>query len=118
LNRAERAVLLSPGPEIGLADLPPAISSQAPAAAAFQPFGSPPPCEAPPPWLDKPLHDARQQVVDDFESRYLSHLLRETGGRICETAQRAGIGERSLYELMRRHHLNKEDFRPRRPGGD
>jgi DNA-binding NtrC family response regulator len=43
---------------------------------------------------------------------------RGRGRRVRETAQRAGIGERSLYELMRRHHLNKEDFRPGRPGGE
>jgi DNA-binding NtrC family response regulator len=117
VNVVERAVLLSPGSEIRLTDLPTAISSQAPATAAFQPLGSPLTCEAPPSWLGKPLHDARQRAVDDFESRYLSHLLQETGGRICETARRAGINERSLYELMRRHHLHKEDFRPGRPGG-
>lgn len=118
INVVERAVLLSPGPEIRLIDLAKTISSQAVATAVSQPPGSPPSGEAQPPWLGRPLHDARQQVVDDFESRYLSALLRETGGRISETARRAGINERSLFELMRRHRLRKEDFRPRQPRAD
>jgi DNA-binding NtrC family response regulator len=53
INVVERAVLLSPGPEIGLTDLPITISSQA--AAAFRPLGPLPPGEAQPPWLGKPF---------------------------------------------------------------
>ena len=119
INVVERAVLLGEGPEIGLGDLPEAISGQASALApaASRPPGMPPPAEAQTAWLDRPLHDAREQVVANFESRYLSHLLRETGGRVGEAARRAGINERSLFELMRRHRLRKEDFRPGRSSG-
>ncbi len=115
INVVERAVLLSPGPEIRLVDLPRAIASQAPAAAAADPLAVAQPGAAPPVWLDKPLRQARRDVVTAFESAYLTHLLRETRGQITETARRAGINERSLYELMRRHGLRKEDFRARRP---
>jgi len=38
-------------------------------------------------------------------------LLRQTAGRVGETARRAGIDPRSLYTKMRRHGLRKEDFR-------
>ncbi len=118
INVVERAVLLSPGPEIRLADLPRAISSLDPGASASHPPGPPLPGEALSPWVGEPLLDAREQVVGEFESRYLSHLLRETGGRIHETARRAGINERSLYELMRRHGLRKEHFRLHRARND
>jgi DNA-binding NtrC family response regulator len=37
--------------------------------------------------------------------------LRETGGRVGETARRAGINQRSLYEKMKQLGLRKEDFR-------
>ena len=113
INVAERAALLSPGPEVGLADLPRAIASQAPAAAAFQPREPLAPGGSQPSWLGEPLQDTRQQVLADFESRYLSQLLQETRGQIGETARRASINERSLYELMRRHGLRKEDFQDR-----
>ena len=119
INVVERAVLLAPGPEVGLADLPSAISSRAAAgAAASGPLAPPPPGEARPPWLGRPLQDARRQVLDDFESRYLTHLLNEAGGRISTAARSAGINERSLYELMRRHGVRKEEFRTRRAGAD
>jgi DNA-binding NtrC family response regulator len=49
--------------------------------------------------------------VASFERRYLSHLLRETGGAIGETAARAGINPKTLYEKMKTHDLRKEDFR-------
>lgn len=50
-------------------------------------------------------------AVTEFERTYLSRLLRETGGRVGETARRAGVSERSLYELMRGAGLDKADFR-------
>ena len=112
INVVERAVLLSPGPEIGVADLPRAISTP---GAGVSVQGAARPAE-PAAWRGKPLGEARREVVGAFEKAYLTDLLRATGGRIGETARQAGLSERSLYELMRRHGLRKEVFRPaRRP---
>ena len=52
--------------------------------------------------------------MEAFERTYLSRLLERTGGRVGETARLAGISERSLYDLMRRSGLRKEDFREHR----
>lgn len=60
---------------------------------------------------DRSLAEARQEVVHAFEREYLRRLLTATGGRIGETARRAGIQPRSLYEKMKRHGLRKEEFR-------
>jgi len=62
-------------------------------------------------WLQKPLGEVRGVVLTNFERAYLAGLLRETRGRIGETARRAGIQPRSLYEKMQRYGLRKEDFR-------
>ena len=70
--------------------------------------------EVPPEVLSRPLSEARKEILAAFETRYLSVLLRKTGGRIGKTAARAGITERSLYDLMKRRGLRKDDFRPRR----
>jgi DNA-binding NtrC family response regulator len=51
------------------------------------------------------------------EAAYLEELLRTTGGRIGETARRAGIDPRSLYTKMRRYGLRKEDFKDVRTRG-
>jgi DNA-binding NtrC family response regulator len=53
----------------------------------------------------------REAFLADLERQYFSGLLRATRGRIGETAKRAGIHERSLYEKMKKLGLRKEDFR-------
>jgi DNA-binding NtrC family response regulator len=66
-------------------------------------------------WTSRPLREVRKEVVDLLEVRYLRALLEETGGRIEETARRAGINTRNLFEKMRRHGIRKQEFRGR-PG--
>ena len=48
--------------------------------------------------------------MESFERAYLSGLLKATGGRVGQTAKRAGIEPRSLYDKMKHHGLRKEDF--------
>jgi DNA-binding NtrC family response regulator len=111
VNTMERAVLLADGDEIGTDDLPARIrtddGSPRGAVSPFQwRFDS-----VPDDLLEKPLIEARNEVVSAFESRYLSDLLAATGGRIGEAAERACINERSLYDLMKRRGLKKESFK-------
>jgi DNA-binding NtrC family response regulator len=40
--------------------------------------------------------------------------MQETGGKIGETARRAGMEPRSLFDKLKRHGLRKEQFRPGR----
>ena len=61
--------------------------------------------------LDKYLPDARAEIVARFERAYATRLLEVTKGKIGETAKRAGINQRHLYDLMKRHGLRKEDFK-------
>ena len=115
MNVIERAMLLCESSEITLTDLPQSIASRtttsaegkipAFAAASSKTLGED--------WLRKPLKDVREAFIENLERRYLEGLLRETCGRIGETARRAGIKERSLYDKMKRHGLRKEDFRHR-----
>ncbi len=106
INVLERAVLLTRGPRISLGDLPPSISGPSPRASSARR-----PLELPSGVFDAPIPQARRRVVEAFERTYLSRLLQESGGRVGETARRAGISERSLYDLMRRCGLAKEAFR-------
>lgn len=117
MNVIERAMLLSSGEVISVNDLPSGISGLAP---DFEPeFPTPQDIEeerlsVPQEWLKQPLRDAREKLLAEFERAYLVALLQDTGGRIGETARRAGIQPRSLYEKMKRLGLRKEDYRPRR----
>jgi len=121
INVVERAVLICAGAEIGLDDLPRAITGRASDPAK----GREPGCGAIAAAFDKasgakrrPLVEARRDMVAAFEKAYLAQLLTETGGRIGETARVAGINARFLYDLMRRYGLRKEDFRKARRGAD
>jgi DNA-binding NtrC family response regulator len=116
INVMERTVLLSEGEEIRLADLPENIarfagSSGNGTAPRTSGRGS---LALPEDWLDKPLRSARREVLEAFERAYLSGQLQATSGRIGETARRAGLDPRSLYEKMKELGLRKEDFRPTR----
>jgi DNA-binding NtrC family response regulator len=108
INVVERAVLLSHGTELGLADLPP------PVIAGRRVPGGPDALAAPlvdPAWFERPLLDARARVVAAFERRYLERLLAATGGRIATTAERAGVNPRTLFDVLQRHGLDKKAFR-------
>jgi DNA-binding NtrC family response regulator len=113
INVIERAVLLAPADSIRLADLPRSIGGARPREPAA---GAGAAADAVVPRADLPLEEARRAALAEFTRSYLSAQLRATGGRVGETARRAGISERSLYELMKRYGLRKEDFRavPRR----
>lgn len=52
-----------------------------------------------------PYHDEKRQILDDFERRYLTDALRLYHGKLNEVAQRSGISQRQLYNLLRKHNL-------------
>jgi DNA-binding NtrC family response regulator len=113
INVIERATLLSPGPQIGLSDLPPVIGE---ASTVVSPTaGGDGHGLLPRDWLSRPLKELRRELLAEVDRRYLGELLRATNGRIGEAAARAGVDERSLYDLLRRYGLRKESFKPPRP---
>jgi DNA-binding NtrC family response regulator len=111
INALERAVLLAGGERIGPQDLPLRVRAEEDGSGAGEPldwrFR-----DLPPRLLERSLAEARKEIVSAFERRYLAGLLSTTKGRIGEAAGRAAINERTLYDLMRRHGLKKEDFKP------
>jgi len=118
VNAMERAFLLGMTDELRTEDLPVRIVTAVKGTdrASFGPTASGPVTPLPDDLLAKSLSEARKEVVAAFETRYVAALLDATGGRIVDTAARAGVNERSLYELMKRHGLKKETFKqPRRP---
>lgn len=114
INVIERAMLLCDDDRITIEDLPQAIGGR-----GARPFvvlaegGHNPGTHVPESWLQKPIREGRARVVADFEREYLAGLLHLTGGRVGETAKRAGIEARSLYDKMKKYDLRKEDFKHR-----
>lgn len=105
INVVERAALLCSGEEIRIEDLPRSVSGRSDPnpPGAFATLSDT--------WRSLGLRDARREVMAAFERAYVSDVLRETSGRVGDAAARAGVNERTLYELMRRHGLRKESFR-------
>ncbi len=110
INAIERAVLLAPANEIRVSDFrggetwtsatEEALSTpMPPASARFEDF------------YDKPLAEARDELSSAFEKKYLERVLDLCRGRVGDAARRSGVNERTLYAMMRRHGLRKEDFR-------
>jgi DNA-binding NtrC family response regulator len=114
VNVIERAMLLCAGEEIELDDIPVSIQAKK-ASTSSGPKGTPP-FDIPfrEDWLRRPLREVKKEIVETVEQSYLKALLAETRGRIEETAKRAGINSRNLFDKMRKFALKKEDFRKRR----
>ncbi|HEY6559080.1 MAG TPA: sigma 54-interacting transcriptional regulator [Polyangiaceae bacterium] len=49
------------------------------------------------------FREARQLVSDEFEKRYLQHLLERTGGNIRAASREANMNRSYLMELLRKH---------------
>jgi len=113
INVIERAMLLCSDQEITLKDLPDVIRGDAgtPVFADTADESTQSDFSIPDAWLDTPLKTIKKQITDQFEKAYLAGLLTRNRGKIGASAEQAGITPRALYEKMKRHGLEKEDFK-------
>ncbi|HNQ22013.1 MAG TPA: sigma-54 dependent transcriptional regulator [Phycisphaerae bacterium] len=88
-NAVERAVVLSKGPHVTLADLPPRV------------FNPGRPTGEPPPYQPKPLREA----LAEPERRILEAALQANGWNRQLTAEQLGINRTTLYKKMKRYGL-------------
>jgi len=128
-NVVERAAALCDGPVITRADLvfsrgSPSVlvahdlmqagADAAQQAAAKLAGTDPPPMRSGPAIFDPSLlmpglgfKQAKQAVVDAFETAYLGKLLERNEGNITRSAQEAGLTRYHLRELLKRHGLTQ-----------
>jgi Nif-specific regulatory protein len=74
-------------------------------------FTADPPPQEPPADEEPSFRAARLRAIAAFERRYLLTQLRRHGGSITETARDAGITSKHVRALMRRHGIDRRDFR-------
>jgi transcriptional regulator with GAF, ATPase, and Fis domain len=55
--------------------------------------------------LELPYKEARRQVLDEFEGRYVAHLLKAADGNVASAARRGGMDRTYLIKLLQRHGL-------------
>jgi transcriptional regulator of acetoin/glycerol metabolism len=59
--------------------------------------------------LDVPFKTAKDQIVSDFERRYLMALLRWADGNVSMAARKAGLDRMYLHRLLQRHGLKRSE---------
>ncbi len=96
-NVIERAVSLVETNQITPLDLPEAVLCLAERCAKFS--------------TEANFHQAKQQVIREFERGYLESCLRLTQGNVSAAATHAGMPRSAFYRLMKRHGLSADDFR-------
>jgi DNA-binding NtrC family response regulator len=55
--------------------------------------------------LELGYRDAKRRIMDDFERRYVEHLLQRSGGNVRQAARDAQMDRSYLMELIKRHRL-------------
>jgi transcriptional regulator with PAS, ATPase and Fis domain len=91
------AVLVEPEQVIEPGDIPMYDDAEAPAARAAAPA------------LDGPFHDVKDQVIAQFERDYLTRLVARAAGNMSKAARQANVDRTTLYRLMEKHGLQRED---------
>jgi DNA-binding NtrC family response regulator len=92
-------VLVDPGSKIQPSDLP--FIENEPVMVTEKALG---------PTVDlsgQPYHQARENVIADFELSYLSQLVNRASGNMSKAARMAGVDRTTLYRLMEKHGLQR-----------
>jgi DNA-binding NtrC family response regulator len=95
-NVVERAVTLSKGKKITIAELPTYLFPEVAAVISFDKLK---------------FTDAKQIAVEDVEKKYLLHLLKKHNGNITKMAEDAGMTRRNIHRMLNNHNINTNDWR-------
>ncbi|MEW6749648.1 MAG: sigma-54 dependent transcriptional regulator [Candidatus Latescibacterota bacterium] len=94
----ERALVLASSDRIEVEDLPQSIQTTAAAESAPQRA-----------YMDLPFKDAKAQLVEDFERRYIVEVLGKYQGNISRAAVHSGIDRRSLHRLLAKYSIDASE---------
>lgn len=98
-NTVEHAYVVTSGPELEVAGLPPELTAPSAAGARREP-------------VDERLgfQDAKRAAIGNFERAYLDALMVRAGGNLSRAAREAGVIRQVLQRLLKRHGLDRDDF--------
>ncbi len=60
---------------------------------------------------EMPYHEARETVLKDFTTHYITELLTRTNGNVSSAASLSGLERQSLQHLMRKYGIRSDVFR-------
>jgi DNA-binding NtrC family response regulator len=61
--------------------------------------------------VGRTLEENVRPLVEKVERQYLETLLRASGGKIAESAKRAGVSRRTLLRKLTQYGIDKSDFK-------
>jgi DNA-binding NtrC family response regulator len=64
----------------------------------------------PPSIMDEPYHAAKDRLIAQFEKEYLLRLTMRAGGNMSRAARLANIDRTTLYRLMEKHHVRRDEL--------
>ena len=68
--------------------------------------------------LERPLKTVKQELVGDFERRYIENALSRSGGNVSQAARDSGKRRRVFFELMRKYDIDPVVYRLSTQGAD
>ena len=94
------AVLSEPGTSIQPDDIP--VYDDAPAVSVKSAL--------PRAMMDEPYHAAKDRLIAEFEREYLTRLSIRAGGNMSRAARLANIDRTTLYRLMEKHNVRRDEL--------
>jgi len=114
INVVERAIILCDGTTLTLDALPGGLgpSRENTAHVNHFPQASPTPdASNAADLLQRNWNEYRDESLAAMERQYLTLHLQAASGRLNELSRRTGIPSRTLYKMLRTHHIDKRQFR-------
>jgi len=59
---------------------------------------------------EQSFREAKRELVNRFERNYVEDALRKSNGNITRAAYASKKARRAFFELMKKHHVNSDDF--------
>jgi DNA-binding NtrC family response regulator len=61
--------------------------------------------------FELPYREAKQQVMEQFNVKYINHMLQQNGGNVTRAAQQCGLERQSLQQIIKKCRIDPNDFR-------
>ncbi len=109
-NLAERLVIFSRGPEIGLADLPGEVLADSPLPSSAVPPASPAFGSGPGESTPDQESDSGEilRPIDQIEKQAIIDALRRSGGNVRAAAKLIGLGQATVYRKIKRYGIQTD----------
>lgn len=106
-NIIERALVLSESDSITVGDLPPKFLGKVFSVSDKKQKEQ----EREENWFHLPYQEAKQKALNLFNRAYISNLLKEGGGNVSISSEKAGMDRSNFKKIIKKCDLNIKDFK-------